>query len=382
MKDFSFYNPTRIIFGKNSLNELPNELKKYGKKVMITFGSGSIRKSGIYNKLIEQLKGFIVEEFWGLEPNPRVETVRKVLIIARKFKPDILLAVGGGSVIDGTKLLSASYYYKGDPWDIVLAKGSNITKALPFATILTVAATGSEMNSGAVITNWKEHIKDSFTNELVYPRFSILNPEFTYSLSKIQTAYGIVDVYSHVLEQYMNTTYDNPLQERWAEGIISTLIEIGPKLLNDLKNYDLRADLMFCSTMALNGLLRSGVSQDWATHNIGHQLAAFYDITHGASLAVLTPRWMNEVKGQKTKKMAQYGRRIWGIKGTDKEVILEGIAKTFEFFDGLGIDMYLKDYNIDDKHFDLITERLVKRGIGEIKLNKDQIKNILVNSLK
>jgi len=380
MNDFTFQNPTKIIFGKNSHLNLAEELSSYGKKVMLILGQNSARKNGVYDKIVAQLKDFLLQEFWGIEPNPRVETIRKALIQAKKFSPDIFLAVGGGSVIDATKLLSASYYTKSDPWEVVL-DASKISKALPMATVLTVAATGSEMDCFSVITNWEEHKKNSWESTLVYPKFSILNPEFTYSLSSLQTAYGIVDIYSHVLEQYMNTTKDALLQDRWAESIIKTLVEIGPKVIKDLNNYELRANLMYCSTMALNGFISMGVSQDWATHNIEHELSAFYDIPHGAGLAVLTPHWMNEVKQQKHNKMAQYARRVWDLKGNDNEVIIEAIAKTYEFFADLGIAMNLKDYGITNEHFQEMTERLTPNKIGEIKLNDEQILNILNSSL-
>lgn len=380
MNDFTFKNPTKIIFGKDSHLQLAEELNGYGKKVMLIFGKNSAKKSGVYSKVLDQLKDLEIKEFWGIEPNPRVETIRKALTLAKDFKPNILLAVGGGSVIDATKLISASYYTGSDPWEVV-NDAKQITKALPLATVLTVAATGSEMDCYSVITNWSEHKKNSWESTLVYPQFSILNPEFTYSLSALQTAYGIVDIYSHVLEQYMNTTKNALLQDRWAESIIQTLIEIGPKVIKDLDNYNLRANLMYCSTMALNGFISMGVSQDWATHNIEHELSAFYDIPHGAGLAVLTPHWLNEVKSQKHDKMAQYARRVWGLKGEDDEVIIEAIAKTYDFFFDLGIAMSLKDYGINDEHFKEMSERLTPNKIGEIKLDQQQILNILNSSL-
>jgi hypothetical protein len=380
MNNFIFQNPTKIIFGKKSQNQLINEIHPFGKRVMLLFGQSSAKSNGIYKEVLAQLKGLEINELWGIEPNPRVETIREALKQAREFKPDLLLAVGGGSVIDATKLLAVSYYSENDPWELVL-DNSKISKALPLATVLTVAATGSEMDCYSVITNWNEHKKNSWESTLVYPKFSILNPEFTYSLSSLQTAYGIVDIYSHVLEQYMNTTKNALLQDRWAESIIKTLIEIGPKVIKDLDDYDLRANLMYCSTMALNGIISMGVAQDWATHNIEHELSAFYDIPHGAGLAVLTPHWLNEVKSQKRIKMAQYGRRVWDLKGEDNEVIIEAIAKTYEFFSDLGIAMQLNEYGINDKHFKEMGERLAPNKIGEIKLTKQQILNILNSSL-
>jgi alcohol dehydrogenase len=381
MKDFELYNPTRIIFGKKSMSELGKSLKHYGNKVLMIYGHASIKTNGLYDKVVEQLKGFEVKEFSGIEPNPRVETIRKAVALGKDFKPDILLAIGGGSVIDATKLISASINYNGDPWELVLDI-SKCSKWVPLATILTVSATGSEMNGGAVITNWTEHIKTSFGSINANPVFSICDPENTFTLSAEQTAYGLVDIYSHVLEQYMNTTLDTPLQDRFAEGILKTVIENSKVILKDLQNYNARANIMFCSTMALNGLLRCAVNQDWATHAIEHEFSAFYDIPHGAGLAVITPRWMSEVREQKKAKLSQYGKRIFGLTGTDDEVAAAAIKETYDLFNGFNIKMSFSDWQITDEHFPVMISRMVEDGIGEIRLTKEQLTNILNNCLK
>lgn len=382
MKDFTFHNPTKIVFGKTALNSISTLIKEKGfKKVFITFGKGSLRGSELYNNLISELKDFEVKEFWGIEPNPRVETLRIALKEALEFEPDMILAVGGGSVIDGSKLLVGSYYSKVDPWEIVL-DSSKIEKALPLACILTVAATGTEMNNGGVITNWEKNEKKAFSNVKVSNFFSILNPENTFTLSAEQTAYGIVDIFSHVCEQYFNTTTYAPIQDRYSEGIMQTLIEYGPKLLKDLKNYDLRSIIMWSSTMALNGIIGAGVNQDWATHMIEHEVSAFYDIPHGAGLAIITPRWMAEAKSQKRDKFIQFGKRVWGLNGSDEQIIENGISKTFSFFKSLEIKMSLSEWGITNEHFPTMIDRLVEDKVGEFALNETQISNILHNSLK
>jgi alcohol dehydrogenase YqhD (iron-dependent ADH family) len=245
-----------------------------------------------------------------------------------------------------------------------------------------VAATGTEMDSFAVITNWEKNEKKAFADVRVNPLFSILNPEYTFSLSAEQTAYGIVDIFSHVCEQYFNTTKFAPIQDKYSESILDTLIEYGPKLLKDLNNYDLRSILMWSSTMALNGIIGAGVNQDWATHGIEHEVSAFYDIPHGAGLAIITPRWMNVTKEQKFDKFVQYGKTVWKLEGDNDTIVDQSIELTYKFFKDLGVKMNLSDWGIDDSHFPVMIERLVKEGVGEFPLTKEQIENILINSIK
>lgn len=385
MQDFSFRNPTKIVFGKSSMDKIVSELTAITplvKKVLVTYGQGSIKKNGIYDKVMKELNGFTVEEFDGIEPNPRVETLRKAITIAKEFQPDIILAVGGGSVIDGSKLIAAATHYSGDAWDFLLDWNLEPQKYIPLATVLTMSATCSEMNSGAVITNWTEYQKLFFERPQLYPVFSILDPQNTYTLPKEQIAASVVDPFVHVIEQYINTSLQTPLQDRWAEGLLMTLIENGPKAMDNPKDYDSRANLMLAGSMALNGLIVMGAGQDWATHNIEHEISAFYDITHAAGLAVILPRWMEVVAmTQKLPKLVQYGKRIWSLEGSDADVAKVAIDKTYEFFASLGCKMSLADFSINDEHFDTMVERLAKSGIGEIKLTAEQIRSILDKSL-
>jgi alcohol dehydrogenase YqhD (iron-dependent ADH family) len=382
MNNFELHNPTKIIFGTDAMDKIGANVKIYGKKVVITYGGGSIKKNGVYQKVISQLKDFDVEEFGGIEPNPRVETIREAVKKFKDFNPDFLLAVGGGSVIDGTKLLAAAMHYDGDPWDFMTKPGIEPAKYVPFGVVLTLSATGSEMNKGAVITNWTKHEKKFFGREQNYPAFSVIDPQNTFSLPKDQTAYGIIDAYSHVLEQYMTTTENVPLHDRFGEGIMLTLIENADKVLKNPTDYDARANISFCACMALNDLLRSGVDEDWATHGIEHQLSAFYDIPHAAGLAIITPRWMEVVKDQKAKKMVQYGKRIWNLDGSDDQIIKKAINATYKFFASLGVKMSLKEWDISDEYFSVMVERLVERGIGEIPLTASQIRKILDDCLE
>lgn len=352
-----------------------------GRKVLLTFGRGRIKKVGIYGKVRDQLKGFEVQEFGGIEPNPRAETLCQALRQYQNFNPDIILAVGGGSVIDGSKLLASSFHYRGDPWDLVV-RNVKPEKYVPLGVVLTLAATGSEMNNYAVISRWEIKEKVAFSRKELYPKFSILDPQNTFSVPPDQTAYGIVDAFSHVLEQYLHTEPDVPLQDRFSEAILLILIENAPRVFREPTNYSVRANLMFSATMALNNLIALGVAEDWASHNIEHEISAFYDIPHGAGLAIITPHWMKVVKEQKLVKFAQYGRRVWGLAGEDGEVADKAVTQTARFFKSLGLKMTLKEWKINDEHFETMIARLVKRGVGEIPLTREQIQQILINCLK
>jgi alcohol dehydrogenase YqhD (iron-dependent ADH family) len=380
MEDFVFRNPTKIIFGKKAMEQIRSNVRIFGKKVLLTYGGGSIKKNGIYDKVVAQLIGFEVKEFGGIEPNPRVETVRQALNQVRGFDPDIILAVGGGSVIDASKLLASSYYYDGDPWDF-LVKDVEPKKYVPVTTVLTLSATGSEMNNGVVITRWETKEKLFFSKEELFPKFSILDPQNTFTVPKDQTAYGIVDAFSHVLEQYLHNKESVPLQDRLSESILLTLIENAPRVLKNPTDYDARANIMLSATMALNGLIEMGAAEDWATHMIEHEFSAFYDLPHGAGLAIITPRWMEVVKDQKKKKLIQYGRRVWDLQGSDNEVLEGAIQRTYRFFKSLGIKMSVAEWGIDAKHFETMISRLVGKGIGEEPLNQEQIEQILNSCL-
>lgn len=381
MNDFVFKNPTKIIFGKNSMNQIRENARVFGNKILITYGKGSIKNNGIYDKVMSQLEGFEVKEFGGIEPNPRVETVRKAVKEFKDFNPDLIIAVGGGSVVDGSKLIASSLHYEGDPWDFLIDEKIEPTKYVPIAVVLTVSATGSEMNSGAVITKWETNEKPFFVRDALYPRFSILDPQNTFTVPKDQTAFGVIDAFSHVLEQYIHTTKDVPLQDRISEGILLTLIENGPIAVNEPENYIARANVMLSATMALNDILTMGTGSEWAVHALEHEFSAFYDIPHGAGLAIITPRWMTEVKDYKNVKLCQYGKRVFNLEGDVDSVADQAIIKTFDFFQSLGVKMNFSSWDIDNKYFDEMTNRLVKMQIGERPLDQETIKKILTNSL-
>ena len=328
MNNFIYQNPTKLVFGKGEIARLP-ELIPADKRIMITFGGGSVKRNGVYDQVVKALSGRDFIEFWGIEANPSIETLRKAIALGKEKRADFLLAVGGGSVIDGTKLISAGLLYEGDAWDLVL-KGS-YTKTVPLASVLTMAATGSEMNSGAVISRYETKEKYAFYSN--YPVFSILDPETLYSLPKRQIACGLADTFVHVLEQYMTTPGQSRLMDRWAEGILHTVVEIAPRALGDERDYDTMSEYMLSATLALNDMIRMGVTQDWATHMIGHELTALHGLTHGATLAIVINGTLRTLRDQKHGKLLQFGERIWGITdGTDEERIDRTIARTEAFF--------------------------------------------------
>lgn len=343
MNNFTFQNPVKLIMGKGTISELANEIPT-GKRVMITFGGGSVKKNNVYNQVKEALKGFYTVEFWGIEANPTIETLRKAIKLGKEEKIDFLVAVGGGSVIDGTKLVSAGLLYDGDAWDLVL-KGED-TNTVPLATVLTLPATGSEMNNGAVISNTATKEKFAFFSN--FPVFSILDPETTFTLPENQIAHGLADTFVHVMEQYLTVPGVSRLMDRWAEGILLSIIEIAPLIKKDKQNYDLMADFMLSATMALNGFVAlGGVPQDWATHMIGHELTALHGLSHGHTLAIILPGTMNILREDKGDKIIQYAERVWGITdGTKEERIDKAIAKTDGFFRSLGLTTRLSEENI------------------------------------
>lgn len=354
MNNFVFQNPTKLIFGKNMISRLATEIPS-DKKIMITFGGGSVKKNGVYDQVKTALKDHQTVEFWGIEPNPTVETLRKAVELGKTEKIDFLLAVGGGSVVDGTKLIAAAIPRNEDPWEIVL-QGATTWKSIPLATVLTLPATGSEMNRGAVISNNASKEKFSFYSE--YPVFSILDPETTFSLPKNQVANGIIDTFVHVMEQYLTFTNVNRLMDRWAEGILLSLVEIAPKIIENHSNYDLMADFMLSATMGLNGFIALGVPQDWATHMIGHELTVLCELAHGHTLAIVLPGTMNMLRDYKGDKIIQYGERVWGItSGTKDERIDKAIQKTEEFFRSLGVTTRLSEEKIGYDTIDEIERR-------------------------
>lgn len=359
MNNFVYHNPTKLVFGKGQIARLA-ELIPAEKHVMITFGGGSVKRNGVYEQVVNALAGRDFVEFWGIEPNPSVETLRKAIALGKEHKVDFLLAVGGGSVIDGTKLISAGLLYEGDAWDLVL-KGS-YNKTVPLATVLTMSATGSEMNNGAVISRYETKEKYAFYSN--YPVFSILDPETLFSLPKRQIACGLADTFVHVLEQYMTTTGQSRLMDRWSEGILHTVVETAPQALSDKPDYDTMSEYMLSATLALNDMIRMGVSQDWATHMIGHELTALHGLTHGATLAIVINGTLRVLRDQKHAKLLQYGERIWGITGgSEEERIDRTIARTEEFFRSLGLSTHLAEEGIGEATIAEVERRFNAQGV-------------------
>lgn len=348
MENFEVINPTRIVFGKNQLGRLGDLMAmQNAKKIMITYGGGSIKKTGLLNDILDELKAFEIIEFGGIEPNPEYTTLMKAVELAQVNEVDFILAVGGGSVIDGTKFISGAIGYIGNPWDVLIRKeGCVFTSATSFGTVLTLPATGSEANSGAVISRHDLGVKVTMGGPLFFPVFSFCDPTQVATLPKRQLANGIIDAFMHTLEQYVTYPMDNLLQAREAEGILSTLIEI-KEVVNQPGDYRLAANLMHCATHALNGNLRCGVITDWTTHMIGHELTALYGIDHACTLAIIAPRLYENRFEDKKEKLTQYGKRVWNLSGADEEIAKMAIVKTEDFFQSLGVKTRLSEYTDD-----------------------------------
>ncbi len=383
MENFVFYNPVKILFGKGQIANIAAEIP-VDAKILIIYGGGSIKTNGVYDQVKSALAGRNVVEFGGIEPNPHLETLLKAVEIVRNEGIDFLLAVGGGSVLDGTKFIAAAVPFVGDPWDI-LAKNAPVKAAVPFGTVLTLPATGSEMNTNSVVTKWDTQEKLPFSSPLVFPRFSVLDPETTFSLPVRQISNGIVDAYTHVMEQYLTFPVNAPLQDRMAESILKTLIEEGPKTLANPQDYDARANVMWSATLALNGLIGAGVPQDWATHMIGHELTALHGLDHAQTLAIVLPSTLSIRRDRKWQKLLQYAERVWGIvDGSEEERVTEVIAKTRNFFESVGVRTRLSDYGVGLDTIPVIIERFEKRGtvaLGEYKdVNSQVVEQILTLS--
>ncbi|WP_107951217.1 iron-containing alcohol dehydrogenase [Lysinibacillus parviboronicapiens] len=387
MNSFTFCNPVRLHFGEEALEKLPKELAQYGSKVLVVYGGGSIKKNGVYDTVIEKLQeaGKTIFELSGVEPNPRVETARLGIEICKKEHIDLVLAVGGGSVIDCSKLIVAGAKYDGDAWDIVKRKVM-VKEALPLGTVLTLAATGSEMNSGSVITNAATEEKLSWGSPAAFPNFSILNPAYTVSVPKNHTVYGMVDMMSHVFEQYFHNATNTPITDEMCEGVLRTVIATAPKLLEDLENVALRETILLAGTVGLNGFLSMGSRGDWASHDIEHAVSAIYDIPHAGGLAILQPHWMRLSVPINPERFAGIAIRVFGVDKTGKtteEVAYEGIDRLSAFWTSLGAPSRLADYDIDDSKFNQIVEHAMHNGpFGNFKkLQEDDVRTILQNSL-
>lgn len=372
MLNFQFKNPTKILFGKGEITQISNEIPS-SKKVLILYGGGSIKKNGVYEQVKNALKNHKVFEFGGIPANPEYETLLEAIAFIKENEIDFLLAVGGGSVIDGTKFIAAAVNYDGEPWEILQnAVRTMEGEGLPFGTVLTLPATGSEMNSGYVISRRSTNEKRASSGPGLFPQFSILDPEVIKSIPKRQIANGIADAYTHVLEQYMVVPSTSPLQERFAEGVLQTLQEIAPKILEDDFDYESASNFMWCCTMALNGLLSQGVKTDWAVHAIGHELTAYFGIDHARTLAIIAPSHYQFNFESKKEKLAQYAERVWNItEGTLEEKAHKGIEKMEDFFHELGIKTKLSDYVENHQNIaDTIAQNFTERGwvgIGENK---------------
>lgn len=385
MDNFVCYNPTKVVFGKGTIKELANLAPQ--SKILVIYGGGSIKKNGVYTQVMEALKGRDVFEFSGIEANPHYETCMECVKYIKEKQISFLLAVGGGSVIDATKFIASAVYFNGtDPWDILEKRGSNITKTMPFASVLTLPATGSEMDRAAVITKWETKEKRDMASDLCFPVFSILDPETTYTLPKRQITNGIVDSFTHVMEQYLTYPVRNQIADRFAESILISLIEEADNVEKDPQDYDTRANLMWCATLALNGLIACGVPQDWSTHMIGHELTALHGLDHGVTLSIVLPGTMNVMRDEKGDKILQYGKRVFGIThGTRDERISQTIKKTQEFFHKIGSPIYLSEVGLTRDCIEPIVKRMQDRGwcLGERgTITPEKVRAILLDRLQ
>ncbi len=387
MDNFNFNTPTKIIFGKDRINDLSKEIKKYGNNILLTYGGGSIKKTGLYDKVIKMLNenGCNVTELGGVQPNPRISHARKGVKLCKENNIDLILAVGGGSTIDESKAIAAGSKYDGDPWDFFIGKAKPPNDATPIGTILTISATGSEMNAGTVMSNEETEDKLSTGAYSLIPKFSLLDPTITYTLPQKQTAAGIVDMFSHISEQYFAATEKAFVTDSISEALYKSCLHYAPVLMKDPENYEARANIMWTGTLALNSILTVGKTYgDWATHKIEHELSAIYDITHGVGLAIITPNWMRHVIKNNPKKFQRYARNVWGI--DEKDELKAGnmaIEKTKEFFKSMNMPTTLKEVGIDDARFIEMSKKATRYGeIGAfMKLSDKDVLEILKASL-
>jgi len=381
MLNFVFQNPAKIFFGKNQLINLAPEIKKYSSKVLLVYGGGSIKKTGLYEEVAAAMQAGNISftELAGVQPNPRIDSVREGVRRCREEDIGLILAVGGGSVIDCAKAIAAGYFYEGDPWDFFTYK-ARVTKALPVGVVLTLAATGTEMNVNTVISNDQTQEKIGIGSKHLIPRFAILDPVYTFSVPAEQTAAGTADIMSHVFEQYFSANDGAYLLDRLAEAVLKTCIHFAPIAIKEPENYEARANLMWAGTIALNGLLSTGKETDWATHEIEHQLSARYDMTHGLGLAILTPHWMEYVLSDKTAgKMAEYARNVWLVQDSDNfEAARNGIRLTREFFHKIGLKGSLQELGVTAESLPVMAENAAANPIGRFKqLVADDVLKIL-----
>ena len=371
MLNFDYYNPTRIVFGKDSIAHI-DELVPADARVLVLYGGGSAERNGTLAEVEAALGARTVQRFGGIEPNPSYETLMAAVEQVRRDKLDFLLAVGGGSVIDGTKFVAAAVNYLNEPWEILETRAKHLTQALPVGCVLTLPATGSEMNCFSVVTRKSLQAKLGFGSPLVFPRFSVLDPVKTFTLPPRQIANGAVDAFVHVMEQYMTYPVNAPVQDRYAESLLQTLVEVGPQALATPEDYDVRANLMWAATQALNGLIGAGVPQDWATHMIGHEITALYGLDHAQTLAVVLPSLLHLRREAKRAKLLQFAARVWDIHaGSEDERIDAAIARTRAFFESLGVNTRLSAYGISADAVDRIVAQLEAHGMTALGEHRD-----------
>lgn len=383
MKNFTYNISTKVFFGENTLEKLGSEISKYSKRVLIAYGSDRIKKSGLFNRITDELGKYDIfyAEVSGIKPNPELKSVHEGMKVIKENKLDFILAVGGGSVIDAAKGMAAGVASDTDPW-LFCTRKAKVTGALPIATVLTLSATGSEMNGNSVLSNEETGEKLPFGGDYTKPVFSVLDPTLTYSVPKDQTAAGVVDIFAHVAEQYFEPTNTAGIADRMAEAIFKTTIQYGRKAIDEPQNYEARANLMWASSLALNGLISYGKSRgDWATHQIEHELSAAYDITHGLGLAIVLPNWMRYVLSEENvSRFAMFAENVWGIKKSNQfEQANAGIDATIDFFKSLEIQTTLSEINIDDSKFDFMAKQATQFGdLGVFKkLSTENVKKIL-----
>jgi NADP-dependent alcohol dehydrogenase len=379
--EFSFVNPTKIIFGQGQIATIQQEIPTSA-KVMIIYGGGSIKQNGIYQQVVDALSEHQVFEFSGIEPNPSYETAMRAVAQIKEHNVDYLLAVGGGSVIDGTKFIAAAAKFEGEPWDI-LAKAAEVSDALPIGVVLTLPATGSESNSYSVVSKLDTNDKLPFFSEKVQPKFAVLDAQVTKTLPERQLANGIVDAFVHVMEQYLTFDHGAKVQDRFAEGLLHTLIEEGPRVFAEPENMEVRENLMWSATMALNGLIGAGVPQDWSTHMLGHEITALYGLDHAQTLAIVLPRMMHAMRQQKEAKLLQYAERIWGISEQDNDTAINlAIEKTEAFFHSVNMPTRFSDYQLGEEIVDAIVEQLERHGMTALGENQQVTLDISRDVLK
>lgn len=386
MNTFTYCVPTDIRFGKGQITCLKTELSRYGKKVLLVYGGGSIKKNGIYGELMKLLADYEVYELSGITPNPKITSVREGVQICRDKNIDVILAVGGGSCVDAAKAVAVGAYYEGDPWDLVI-DGTKITKALPIAVVLTICATGSEMNNNAIISNEQTHEKLGIAHDAVYPKLSVCDPSYLYTLPAAQTAAGTADIMSHVIEQYFQPNDGAYITDRLSEGVLKTCIEYCPKAMAHPDDYEARSNLMWASTIGLNHLLTVGKGGAWSCHPMEHELSAYYDITHGVGLAILTPAWMDYILSDRTAaRFAMYARNVWDInEPDDKTAAKSAIEKTRAFFQECGLPSTLREVGIGAENFENMADEAIRTsGIADrsyVHLAKQDIINIYESCL-